>query len=108
MNEFEWAAWKKRQRYTWTEIAAALGVSASWLPQKMKQLGISLERPKLVYDGSESPEDFVWESYLEGYTIEEIKRAMQTGADAIYLMMEGKRKIMPPLTTRWIEWSEKK
>ena len=108
MNKFEWAAWKKRQRYTWTEIAAALGVSASWLPQKLKQLKISWERSKLVYDGSESPEDFVWESYLEGYTIEEIKRAMQTGADAIYLMMEGKRKIMPPLTTRWIEWSEKK
>lgn len=108
MNEFEWAAWKKRQRYTWIEISAALGIDKSVLREKVKERGISWKRPTLAYDGSASPEDFVWEAYLEGYTIDEIKKAMRIGAPSIHLLMEGKQKIMPPLITRWIEWSEKK
>lgn len=102
--ELRWAGDKHRQGYAWQEIGGALYVDKSQLAEEVKRSGYPYELPPLVMP-EKAPDyrEFVWESLLDGYSKIQIARAMKLDPYRITRLLQGRKKVMPRLVTRWIK-----
>lgn len=101
--ELRWSADKHKQGYTWWEISGALYVDKSQLAEEVKRSGYPYELPPLVMP-EKVPDyrEFAWESLLDGYSKIQIARAMKLDPYRIARLLQGRKKVMPKLVTRWI------
>lgn len=102
--ELRWAADKHKQGYAWLEISRALYVDKSQLAKEVKRSGYPYELPPLVMpENVPDYREFVWESLLDGYSKIQIARAMKLDPYRITRLLQGRKKVMPRLVTRWIK-----
>ena len=109
MNESEalWAAEKKKMGYTFLQIAEGVSPDssdyreASPCQEHLLEPGTASLSAKL-----QKSEGLCLEALLDGYTLEEIAAAMGLSTYSVKTLLEGKCKLMPPLTTQWIERSD--
>lgn len=102
--ELRWAGDKHRQGYAWQEIGGALYVDKSQLAEEVKRSGYPYELPPLVMP-EKVPDyrEFAWESLLDGYNKKQIAKAMRRSEGYVNKLLQGRKKIMPRLVTRWIK-----
>lgn len=106
--ELRWAGDKHKQGYTWWEIGEALGVSRNIVMYQVMKSGYPYELPPLVMP-EKVPDyrEWAWESLLDGYSKIQIARAMKLDPYRITRLLQGRKKVMPKLVTRWIGRTEK-
>lgn len=106
--ELRWAADKHKQRYRWGEIGEALHVDRELLSEEVKKSGYQYELPPLVMpENVPDNREFAWESLLDGYNKKQIAKAMRRSEGYVNKLLQGRKKIMPRLVTRWIGRTEK-
>ena len=109
MNESEalWAAEKKKMGYTFLQIAEVFHLTPQTIVKHLRARNISWSRePLRCPQNCKNRKDFAWEALLDGYTLDEIAAAMGLSTYSVKTLLEGKRKLMPPLTTVWIPKDE--
>ena len=102
-KEALWAAEKKKMGYTFEEIGKAMHLTPQTVAYWMQKYRINCRRPPLHMPPRCCRKEWIWESLLEGYTMQEIAAAAQISPARVRDLLEGRRRIKPPLTTRWIE-----
>ena len=101
--ELRWSADKHRQGYTWQEIGGALGVSRDIVMYQVMKHGYSYELPPLVMpENVPDYREFAWEALLDGYAKVQIAKAMGRSENYVNKLLQGRKKVMPRLVTRWI------
>ena len=102
--ELRWAAGKHRQRYRWGEIGEALFVDPCTVSDAVKDSGYPYELPPLVMpENVPDNREFAWESLLDGYNKKQIAKAMRRSEGYVNKLLQGRKKVMPRLVTRWIK-----
>lgn len=102
--ELRWAAGKHKQRYRWGEIGEALFVDPCTVSDEVKDSGYPYELPPLVMpENVPDNREFAWESLLDGYNKKQIAKAMRRSEGYVNKLLQGRKKIMPRLVTRWIK-----
>ena len=101
--ELRWSADKHRQGYTWQEIGEALGVIRDIVMYQVMKSGYPYELPPLVMpENVPDYREFAWEALLDGYAKVQIAKAMGRSENYVNKLLQGRKKVMPRLVTRWI------